>query len=87
MINSKFANWYRQKVNYEDMYKFASLGAWVLNGMGAEISDIEMLIGKYPNIEEDKIDRELTEEDLIWIEFAKANNRKYTITENGIKLG
>ena len=70
------------------MTKFANLGVWVLNGLGADIDNIEKLIGEYPKPEETKeVVRELTEEDKKWIEFAKASGQKYTITENGIRLG
>ena len=70
------------------MTKFANLGVWVLNGLGADIDNIEKLIGEYPKPEETKeVVRELTEEDENWIEFAKASGQKYTITENGIRLG
>ena len=30
------------------MSKFARLGQWVLNGLGADIDNIEALIGEYP---------------------------------------
>ena len=61
---------------------------WILNGLGADIDNIEKLIGEYPQLEEAKeVARELTEEDENWIEFAKASGQKYTITESGIRLG
>lgn len=88
IIKSSFLQYYNSKTYYEDMSKFASLGMWVLNGLGADIDNIEKLIGEYPSINDNKkIDRELTEEDLNWIEFAKKNNLQYKITEEGIKLG
>ena len=70
------------------MTKFANLGMWILNGLGADIDGIEKLIGEYPQLDEAKeIVRELTEEDKKWIEFAKASGQKYVITESGIRLG
>ena len=70
------------------MTKFANLGIWVLNGLGANIDNIEDLIGKYPQLDQVKeVVRELTEEEKSWIEFAKASGKKYTITSDGIRLG
>ena len=69
------------------MAKFANLGVWVLNGLGANIDNIEDLIGKYPALEEVKeVVRELTEEEKSWVEFAKASGKKYIITNDGIRL-
>jgi hypothetical protein len=70
------------------MTKFANLGMWVLNGLGANIDNVEDLIGQYPVFKEVKeVVRELTEEDKNWIEFAKSSGKKYTITSDGIRLG
>lgn len=69
------------------MSKFARLGQWVLNGLGANIDNIEALIGEYPKYNNTKeVIRELTEDEEKWIEFAKSTGREYTITENGIRL-
>ena len=88
IIKSSFLDFYNRKAYYEDMTKFANLGMWILNGLGANIDSIEGLIGEYPQLEEVKeVIRELTEEDKNWIEFAKASGQKYTITESGIRLG
>ena len=63
------------------MTKFANLGIWVLNGLGANIDNIEDLIGQYPQLDQVKeVVRELTEEEKNWIEFAKSSGKKYTIT-------
>ena len=70
------------------MSKFARLGQWVLNGLGADIESIEDLIGEYPQFDNTKeVIRELTEDEKTWVEFAKANGKKYTITDEGIRLG
>ena len=70
------------------MTKFANLGIWVLNGLGANIDNIEDLIGQYPQLDQVKeVVRELTEEEKNWIEFAKSSGKKYTITSDGIRLG
>ena len=37
-------------------------------------------------IDEETAERELTEDEEKWIEFAKSTGREYTITENGIRL-
>ena len=88
IVKSSFLGFYNRKAYYEDMSKFANLGIWILNGLGAEIDNIEKLIGEYPQLKEAKeVVRELTEEDKNWIEFAKASGQKYTITESGIRLG
>ena len=88
IVKSSFLSFYNKKMYYEDMTKFANLGMWILNGLGADIDNIEKLIGEYPQLEEVKeVVRELTEEDKNWIEFAKASGQKYTITESGIRLG
>ena len=88
IVKSSFLNFYNKKTYYEDMSKFASLGMWVLNGLGADIDNIENLIGKYPKFESIKETiRELTEDDKTWIEFAKKSGKEYTITEDGIRLG
>ena len=69
------------------MAKYANLGIWVLNGLGADISNVEDLIGKYPSLNTEKeVIRELTEEEKNWIEFAKSSGKKYTITNDGIRL-
>ena len=69
------------------MAKYANLGIWLLNGLGADISNVEDLIGKYPSINiEKEVIRELTEEEKNWIEFAKSSGKKYTITKDGIRL-
>ena len=48
------------------MSKFARLGQWVLNGLGAGINDIEDLIGEYPKLNNIKeVVRELTEDETI----------------------
>ena len=36
------------------MSKFARLGQWVLNGLGADIENIEDLIGEYPQLDNTK---------------------------------
>ena len=88
IVESSFLSFYNKKMYYEDMTKFANLGMWILNGLGADIDNIEKLIGECPQLEEAKeVVRELTEEDKNWIEFAKASGQKYTITESGIRLG
>ena len=88
IVKSSFLKFYNNKLYYEDMSKFARLGQWVLNGLGADIDNIEDLIGKYPVFENVKeVIRELTEEDKTWIEFAKKSGKEYTITEEGIRLG
>ena len=88
IVKSSFLDFCNKKTYYEDMTKFANLGMWILNGLGADIDNIEDLIGECPQLEEAKeVVRELTEEDKNWIEFAKASGQKYTITENGIRLG
>ena len=88
IVESSFLSFYNKKMYYEDITKFANLGMWILNGLGADIDNIEDLIGEYPQLEEVKeVVRELTEEDKNWIEFAKASGQKYTITESGIRLG
>ena len=88
IVKSSFLGFCNKKTYYEDMTKFANLGVWILNGLGADIDNIEKLIGEYPQLEEAKeVVRELTEEDENWIEFAKASGQKYTITESGIRLG
>lgn len=70
------------------MSKFARLGQWVLNGLGADIENIEDLIGEYPQLDNTKeVVRELTEDEKQWVEFAKASGKKYTITDEGIRLG
>ena len=88
IVKSNFLKFYNNKLYYEDMSKLASLGMWVLNGLGADIDNIENLIGEYPKFEPIKeIIRELTEDDKTWIEFAKKSGKEYTITEDGIRLG
>ena len=87
-MKSNFLKFYNDKLYYEDMSKFARLGQWVLNGLGADINDIEDLIGEYPKLNNIKeVVRELTEDEEMWVEFAKANGKKYTITDEGIRLG
>ena len=47
------------------MSKFARLGQWVLNGLGADIENIEDLIGEYPQFDNTKeVVRELTEDEI-----------------------
>ena len=88
IVKSNFLKFYNEKTHYEDMAKYANLGIWVLNGLGANIDNIEDLIGKYPTMNNVKeVIRELTEEEKNWIEFAKSSGKKYTITNDGIRLG
>ena len=88
IVKSNFLKFYNDKLYYEDMSKFARLGQWVLNGLGADINGIEDLIGEYPKLNNIKeVVRELTEDEKMWVEFAKANGKEYTITEDGIRLG
>ena len=88
IVKSNFLKFYNDKLYYEDMSKFARLGQWVLNGLGADINDIEDLIGEYPKLNNIKeVVRELTEDEKMWVEFAKASGKKYTITDEGIRLG
>ena len=88
IVKSSFLGFYNKKEYYEDMTKFAKLGMWILNGLGADIDNIDKLIGEYPQLEEVReVVRELTEEDKNWIEFAKASGQKSAITESGIRLG
>ncbi|MGL5718844.1 MAG: hypothetical protein ACRCX2_37930 [Paraclostridium sp.] len=68
------------------MSKFATLGLWVLNSLGAEFEDIESLIGEFPTLEE-TIDRELNDNDLELIEIADRLGLSYEITKDGIRLG
>ena len=51
IVKSSFLIFYNDKLYYEDMSKFARLGQWVLNGLGADINDIEDLIGEYPKLD------------------------------------
>ena len=43
-----------------------------------DLEDLEQMIIGY---------NELTEDEKMWIKFAKANGKKYTITDEGIRLG
>lgn len=83
MFNSDVAVYVKQMNYYEDMSKFAKLGLWIIQCLGGDIEDIETLIGEAPSMD-DK--RELTEEDLELIEFAKENGFTYKITSKGIKI-
>lgn len=83
MFNSDVAVYVKQMNYYEDMSKFAKLGLWIIQCLGGDIEDIETLIGEAPSIE---YKRELTEEDLELIEFAKENGLSYKITSKGIKI-
>lgn len=83
MFNSDVAVYVKQMNYYEDMSKFAKLGLWIIQCLGGDIEDIETLIGEAPSLN-DK--RELTEEDLELIEFAKENGFSYKVTSKGIKI-
>ena len=83
MFNSDVAVYVKQMNYYEDMSKFAKLGLWIIQCLGGDIEDIETLIGEAPSMD-DK--RELTEEDLELIEFAKENGFNYKVTSKGIKI-
>ena len=83
MFNSDIAVYIKQVEYYEDMSKFAKLGLWIIQCLGGDIEDIESLIGEYPTLQ---IKRELAEDELELIEFAKENGLKYKITNNGIKI-
>lgn len=83
MFNSDVAVYVKQMNYYEDMSKFAKLGLWIIQCLGGDIEDIETLIGEAPSLN-DK--RELTEEDLELIEFAKENGFNYKVTSKGIKI-
>jgi hypothetical protein len=83
IINSDFLRWQNELKYYNDMSKFAKLGTWILNSLGAEIDNLEDLIGDMPTLE---TKRELTEEDQEIIEMCEANNLNYKITSTGIKV-
>ena len=83
MFNSDIAVYVKQVNYYEDMSKFAKLGLWIIQCLGGDIDDIESLIGEYPTLQNK---RELTQDDLELIEFAKQNGLKYKITNTGIKI-
>lgn len=83
MFNSDVAVYVKQMNYYEDMSKFAKLGLWIIQCLGGDIEDIETLIGEAPSMDNK---RQLTEEDLELIEFAKENGFTYKITSKGIKI-
>lgn len=87
MYNSDIAVYSKEIDYYLDISKFAKLGLWIAQLLGAEIDDaqefIESLIGEVPTLQEK---RQLTEDDLELIEFAKKNNFNYKITNKGIKI-
>ncbi len=83
MYNSDIAVHAKEMEYYLELSKFAKLGAWILNGLGADIDRLEDLIGEAPVL---KSERKLTEEDLEIIEMAKELNLTYTITNNGVKI-
>ena len=83
MFNSDVAVYVKQMNYYEDMSKFAKLGLWIIQCLGGDIEDIETLIGEAPSLNNK---RELNEEDLELIEFAKENGFNYKVTSKGIKI-
>ncbi len=83
MFNSDVAVYVKQMNYYEDMSKFAKLGLWIIQCLGGDIEDIETLIGEAPSMDNK---RQLTEEDLELIEFAKENGFNYKVTSKGIKI-
>lgn len=83
MFNSDVAVYVKQMNYYEDMSKFAKLGLWIIQCLGGDIEDIETLIGEAPSMDNK---RQLTEEDLELIEFAKENGFTYKVTSKGIKI-
>ena len=83
MFNSDVAVYVKQMNYYEDMSKFAKLGLWIIQCLGGDIEDIETLIGEAPSMDNK---RQLTEEDLELIEFAKENGFNYKVTNKGIKI-
>ena len=87
MYNSDIAVYSKEIDYYLDISKFAKLGLWIAQLLGVEIDDaqefIESLIGEVPTLQEK---RQLTEDDLELIEFAKKNNLNYKITNKGIKI-
>lgn len=87
MYNSDIAVYSKEIDYYLDISKFAKLGMWIAQLLGSEIDDaqefIESLIGEVPTLQEK---RQLTEDDLELIEFAKKNNLNYKITNKGIKI-
>lgn len=91
IISSKFLKWRNEIKYYEDMTKYAKLGSWVINSLGGDIKELSELIGEAPSIysevQQDQVDRELTENDKSWIKFAKDNGLEYKITKDGIKIG
>ncbi len=91
IISSKFLKWRNEIKYYEDMTKYAKLGSWVINSLGGDIKELSELIGEVPSIysevQQDQVDRELTENDKSWIKFAKDNGLEYKITKDGIKIG
>lgn len=86
ILKSNFLKFYNQKIYYEDMTKYANLGAWVLNSLGADIDNIEDLIGKYPKLEEGN-KKVLNNEDYEIIKLAKKLGLSYEITSRGVRLG
>lgn len=87
MVNSNFNKYLNQVKYYEDLTKFATLGLFVLNALGADLNNIEDLIGEYPMMEEASENRELDEDDLELIEMCNNLGLKYKITTKGIKIG
>lgn len=87
MYNSDIAVYSKEIDYYLDISKFAKLGMWIAQLLGSEIDDaqefIESLIGEVPTLQEK---RQLTEDELELIEFAKKNNLNYKITNKGIKI-
>ncbi|WP_434796624.1 hypothetical protein [Terrisporobacter vanillatitrophus] len=83
MFDSDIAVYVKQINYYENMSKFAKLGMWIIQCLGGDIDDIEVLIGEAPSLE---AKRELTQDDLELIEFARTNSLKYKVTNKGIKI-
>lgn len=83
MYNSDIAIYSKQMDYYLEISKFGKLAAWILNSLGADIDNIEDLIGEPPELGGD---RELTQDDLDLIGYAKQNNLNYKITNKGIKI-
>jgi hypothetical protein len=77
---------YKQKEAYWlDLSKFAFLLNGIIGIFGEEGKDITELIGEAPTYGEED-ERELTENDIQWIEWAKKNGYEYKITNTGVKI-
>ena len=83
IYNSKFLKWYNKSDYFDDLTKFASLGAWIINNIGGEVKDLEELIGEAPSLEDD---RELNDQDLELIKWCEENGKDYKVTNKGIKI-